>query len=166
MKLDEKKFEEYLKSMPPDTKIYFGADSERVNIKGVWYVDYLMAIVVHEGARNGAKIFGEITRERDYDKNLSKPRNRLMTEVYKVSELYLRLKDIIDPFEVSVHLDINPNEKHGSSVVVKEAIGYIRGTCMLEPVVKPHSFAGSNVADQLHRLLADAKKNEYVKEES
>ena len=76
-----------------------------------------------------------------------------MTEVYKISELYLNLRDAVEEFDVSIHLDINPDIRFGSSVACKEAIGYIRGTCMMEPVVKPHSWAGSNVADNLKNLI-------------
>ena len=153
MEIDKNKLQEYLKKMPEDTKIYFGADSERIRVDGVWYVDYLLVIIVHEGGNKGAKIFGEIQRERDYDKNLSRPKNRMMTEVYKISELYLNLRDVVEEFDVSIHLDINPDIRFGSSVACKEAIGYIRGTCMMEPVVKPHSWAGSNVADNLKNLI-------------
>jgi predicted RNase H-related nuclease YkuK (DUF458 family) len=153
MKIDKNKLQEYLRKMPEDTKIYFGADSERIRVDGVWYVDYLLVIIVHEGGNKGAKIFGEIQRERDYDKNLSRPKNRMMTEVYKISELYLNLRDAVEEFDVSIHLDINPDIRFGSSVACKEAIGYIRGTCMMEPVVKPHSWAGSNVADNLKNLI-------------
>ena len=153
MKIDKNKLQEYLRKMPEDTKIYFGADSERIRVDGVWYVDYLLVIIVHEGGNKGAKIFGEIQRERDYDKNLSRPKNRMMTEVYKISELYLNLRDVVEEFDVSIHLDINPDIRFSSSVACKEAIGYIRGTCMMEPVVKPHSWAGSNVADNLKNLI-------------
>ena len=153
MEIDKNKLQEYLRKMPEDTKIYFGADSERIRVDGVWYVDYLLVIIVHEGGNKGAKIFGEIQRERDYDKNLSRPKNRMMTEVYKISELYLNLRDVVEEFDVSIHLDINPDIRFGSSVACKEAIGYIRGTCMMEPVVKPHSWAGSNVADNLKNLI-------------
>ena len=102
MKIDKNKLQEYLKKMPEDTKIYFGADSERIRVDGVWYVDYLLVIIVHEGGNKGAKIFGEIQRERDYDKNLSRPKNRMMTEVYKISELYLNLRDAVEEFDVKV----------------------------------------------------------------
>ena len=158
MKIDKNKLQEYLRKMPEDTKIYFGADSERIRVDGVWYVDYLLVIIVHEGGNKGAKIFGEIQRERDYDKNLSRPKNRMMTEVYKISELYLNLRDAVEEFDVSIHLDINPDIRFGSSVAGKEAIGYIRGTCMMEPVVKPHSWAGSNVADNLKNLIHSKKE--------
>ncbi len=162
MKIDKNELKEYLSKMPEDTNIYFGADSERIRIDGARFVDYLLVIIVHEGGNKGAKIFGEIQRERDFDKNLSRPRNRMMTEVYKISELYLNLKDVVDEFEVSVHLDINPDLRYGSSVACKEAIGYIRGTCMMDPVVKPHSWAASNCADNLKRLLPQKKEVENV----
>ena len=162
MKIDKNGLKEYLSKMPEDTKVYFGADSERIRIDGTWFVDYLLVIIVHEGGNKGAKIFGEIQRERDFDKNLSRPRNRMMTEVYKISELYLNIKDVVDEFEVSVHLDINPDLRYGSSVACKEAIGYIRGTCMMDPVVKPNSWAASNCADNLKRLLPQKKEVENV----
>ena len=162
MKIDKNELREYLGKMPKDTKVYFGADSERIMSDGVWFVDYLLVVVVHEGGNKGAKIFGEIQRERDFDKNLSRPRNRMMTEVYKISELYLNLKEIIDEFEVEIHIDINPDLKYGSSVACKEAIGYIRGTCMMTPITKPHSFIASNVADNLKRLIPNKKEFTYV----
>lgn len=59
-------------------------------------------------------------------------------------------------------LDINPDLRYGSSVACKEAIGYIRGTCMMDPVVKPHSWAGSNVADASRHLLPQKKEVENV----
>jgi predicted RNase H-related nuclease YkuK (DUF458 family) len=77
----------------------------------------------------------------------------MMTEVYKISELYLNLRDAVEEFDVEIHIDIATNPKYGSHVACKEAIGYIRGTCMMEPVVKPHSWAGSNVADNLKNLI-------------
>ena len=55
---------------------------------------------------------------------------------------------------VEVHLDINPNELFGSSCVVQQAIGYIRGTCNLTPQVKPNAFAASYAADRLKEVLS------------
>jgi len=73
---------------------------------------------------------------------------RLMNEVYKVADLYLKMADILEDFEVEVHLDINPSEMHGSSCVINEAIGYIRGMCNVIPLVKPKAFAASYAADR------------------
>jgi len=77
-----------------------------------------------------------------------------MTEVYKVSELYLKLEEVLDGREVEVHLDISPNEMHGSSCVISQAIGYIKGTCNVIPFVKPGAFAASYAADRFKSLAA------------
>jgi predicted RNase H-related nuclease YkuK (DUF458 family) len=131
------------------TKVYIGADSIRYREKGIWYAEYTVAVVIHINGNNGCKIFGEITRERDYDHKLNKPAMRLMNEVYRVSEMFQRLAPVMGDFPVEVHLDINPNEEHGSSCVISQAIGYIRGTCNVIPLVKPQAFAASYAADRI-----------------
>lgn len=145
---------DFIDAQGPDTKIYLGADSERVKVDGVWFADYTLAIVVHINGRHGCKIFGEVQRERDYDNKKSKPAMRLMTEVYKVSELFQKLSDVLEDRYVEVHLDINPNEMYGSSCVVQQAIGYIKGTCNVTPMVKPQAFAASYAADRLKEVLS------------
>jgi len=55
--------------------------------------------------------------------------------------------------EMEIHLDINPDVKHGSSCVVNEAVGYIRGMCNVVPLIKPNAFAASFAADRGVRLL-------------
>ena len=79
---------------------------------------------------------------------------RLMTEVYKIAELYLKLADILEDREVEVHLDINPNEMYGSNCVINEAVGYIRGMCNVIPMVKPNAWAASTCADRMKEILA------------
>ena len=143
----------FIESQSSDTKIYIGGDSERFNIGDDWYADYTLAIVVHINGNNGCKIFGETIRERDYDKKKDKPRMRLMNEVMKIAELYLKLQDVLEDREVEVHLDINPNEMHGSSCVINEAVGYIRGMCNVIPLVKPNAFAASYAADRLKWVM-------------
>jgi hypothetical protein len=77
---------------------------------------------------------------------------RLMNEVYKVSEMFQKLSTVLEDRPVEVHLDINPDEMHGSSCVVSQAIGYIRGTCNVIPLVKPHAWAASHAADKFPSL--------------
>ena len=93
-----------------------------------------------------------MTQERDYDQRAERPSIRLMNEVYKVSEMFQRLAPVLADRPVEVHLDINPDEMHGSSCVVSQAIGYIRGTCNVIPMVKPNAFAASYAADRLRGL--------------
>ena len=88
----------------------------------------------------------------DFDQKKNKPSMRLMNEVYRVSELFQRLALVLADRPVEVHLDINPNEMHASSCVVQQAIGYIRGTCNVIPMVKPQAFAASYAADRLRSL--------------
>ena len=153
-KLDLNKVKHFIEAQSPETKIYLGCDSERIRVDGVWHADYVLAVVVHINGNNGCKLFGEVHRERVYDQKESKPAMRLMTEVYKVSELYLKLADVLDGRDVEVHLDINPDEMHGSSCVISQAIGYIKGTCNVVPFVKPNAFAASYAADRFKSLRA------------
>jgi predicted RNase H-related nuclease YkuK (DUF458 family) len=151
-KLNLEEVKAFIEAQTPATKIYLGCDSERVRVKGVWYADYVLAIVIHINGNNGCKLFGEVQRERDYDQKTSQPRMRLMTEVYKVSELYLRLGEVLENRSVEVHLDINPDDQHGSSCVISQAVGYIKGTCNVTPLVKPDAFAASYAADRFRGL--------------
>lgn len=152
MNIEEVK--QYIQDQTPETKIYIGADSERFLVNNQWHADYTLAVVVHKDGNRGCKIFGEVQRERDFDQQRDKPRMRLMNEVYKVAELYMKLADVLEDRHVEVHLDINPDEHHGSSCVISEATGYIRGMCNVVPMVKPNAFAASYAADRLKEIMA------------
>jgi predicted RNase H-related nuclease YkuK (DUF458 family) len=144
----------FIEAQSPETKIYIGGDSERLLIDSQWYADYTLAIVVHIDGKHGCKIFGEVSRERDWDQKKDRPRMRLMNEVYKIAELYHKLHDVFEDRDVQIHLDINPDEMHGSSCVINEAVGYIRGMCNVIPFVKPQAFAASYAADRMKHILA------------
>ena len=152
-KMDLDDVRHYISQTSSETKIYIGVDSERVRINEVWYADYTTAVVVHKDGNNGCRIFGEVVRERDYDTKQNRPSYRLMNEVYKASAIYLNRFECFDERHAEVHLDINPDEMHGSSCVINQAIGYIRGTCNIIPMVKPDAFAASYAADRLKDVL-------------
>jgi predicted RNase H-related nuclease YkuK (DUF458 family) len=153
-KIDIAHVKAFIEAQSSSTKIYLGADSERMKRNGKWYADYTLAIVVHIDGCHGCKIFGEVQTELDYDYKASKPSMRLMNEVYKVAELYQKLVDAIGDKEVEIHLDINPDLKHNSSIVIQQAVGYIKGVCNVVPMVKPNAFAASYAADRLKEVLA------------
>lgn len=147
---------EYLETLDPTKKhkVYIGCDSSRYILKTKdgrkqAYADYVVAVVIHIGGNSGCKIFGEITTELDYDQKSSKPKNRMMNEAYKASEMFMRLQEVIRGHHIEIHLDINPNEKYGSSCAVSEAIGYIRGTCNVVPMVKPNAPVATYCSDWL-----------------
>lgn len=152
-KIDLDEVRTFIAAQTPETKVYIGTDSERMNIDGVWYADYMTVVVVHINGKNGCRVFGQVTRERDYDQRKDRPIIRLMNEVQKTAEMYLSLADDLEDREVEIHLDINPDEKHGSSVALHQAIGYIRGTCNIVPLVKPNAWVASFAADR-YKLIA------------
>ena len=154
LKIDINEVKEFIEAQGPYTKIYIGGDSERFINNNIWYADYTLAIVVHIDGRHGCKLFGEVQRERDYDQSKNRPRMRLMNEVYKVAELYLKLQEVLEDRDVEVHLDINPSDLHGSSCIINEAVGYIKGMCNVTPLIKPQAFAASYAADRIKEVLA------------
>ena len=151
-KLDLDEVREFIENSSESTKIYIGSDSERHRRGGVWFADYAVVVVIHKDGKHGAKVFGEITTERDYDQAKDRPRMRLMNEVMKAAQLYLDLADAIGDRTCEVHIDINPNHKHGSSCVISEAVGYIRGMTGVTPRVKPEAWAASIAADKFPEL--------------
>lgn len=153
MKMDYEKVTEYIRNQPKNSKIYLGADSESYCRNGSWMADFTLAVVIHHEGCHGCKIFGEVQTEQDFDSKKGRPVVRLMTEVYKVAELYLKLSDVLADREVEIHLDINPEEQHASNAVVQQAIGYIKGVCQMTPRIKPEAFAASVAADRLKEVL-------------
>ena len=149
-KIDPNEIFEYLTHCPEGTKIYLGADSERFRIKGEWFCDVISVCVVHIGGNSGCKIFGQVDRQRDYDRNKARPVMRMMAEVYALADLFTTLKDVIEAsgFDFELHIDINPDETAGSSCAIDQAIGYIRGTCNVTPLAKPSAFAASYASDR------------------
>jgi predicted RNase H-related nuclease YkuK (DUF458 family) len=75
-----------------------------------------------------------------------------MNEVTKAANMYLELSDSIGDRHFEVHLDINPNIIHGSSFILNQAIGYIKGVCNVVPMVKPNSFAATYAADRFAEI--------------
>jgi predicted RNase H-related nuclease YkuK (DUF458 family) len=151
---------EFIRNSSPDTKVYIGSDSERSRIDGEWYADFCTAVVVHIDGNKGCKVFGKVERERDYDRKMSRPQMRMMTECYKASEMYLALADVLVDREVEIHLDLNTDEAHGSHCALQQAVGYIRGTCNIVPKVKPEAPAASFCADRLKHILAGQQERE------
>jgi hypothetical protein len=156
-KFDIEEVKEFIRNTSESTKIYIGADSYRYRDKNdKWNAMYTVAIVVHYDGNRGCKVFGEAASEIDYDRRHDRPAFRLMNEVYRASQMYLDLFEAIGDRHVEVHLDINPDEMHGSYCVIQQATGYIRGLCGFQPKVKPEAFAASYAADRLTEILSAA----------
>ncbi len=151
---DLEQVREFIRKSSDTTSIYVGADSERYRGRNEqWYADYTVAIVIHMDSSRGCKVFGKVDTERDYDNRHDRPSLRLMNEVYRAAQMYLDLIDVIGDRHCEVHLDINPDEMHGSSCVIQQATGYIRGMCGFAPKVKPDAFSASYAADRHKEIL-------------
>lgn len=151
-KIDPEEVKRFIETCGPDTKIYFGADSEVIKIDGKKYFDVTTVVVIHIDGCKGCKVFAEWTRHPDQDQIAGKPFTRMMKEAECVTELHERLKDIFYDFEISIHLDINPKKTAGSSIAMEAARGYVRSMTMVDPELKPLAFAGSYCADRAKDL--------------
>lgn len=154
LKINHDQIKELLRSLDDRTKLYFGCDSTRFKIKGQWYAEFTTVVVVHKNGRHGCKIYAQVDVEADHDQKASRPFNRMMNEAIRVAELYLEMEDIVIEFglEHEIHLDINQDDIHGSSVAVKAASGYVQGLTNIIPILKPSAYAASYAADRGRRL--------------
>ena len=160
MKFDVKKIKDYINKYP-NAKIFIGCDSQKVSNKKRKKLHlkeksarFVTAVVVYEKDHN--KIFWEVSRERDIDVQPGKPFNRMMNEVYKVSDITLQLMDVLVDRDFEIHLDISTEEFNGSNCAMGAAIGYIWGVIGVEPILKPNSWVASTVSDHI------VKKNNKV----
>jgi len=136
---------EYLDEVPG--RVYLGCDSVKFQKRKVWYARYATVLVVHINNTHGCRVFGYTDTDRDFDKQKDKPRMRLMTEVYKVVEIYNEFEDVLIDREVEIHLDVNPKKEYASNAVMKQAVGYVRGVTGIEPLIKNDAWAASFAAD-------------------
>lgn len=143
-KFDFDVIKEEIRKSPIDSSIYIGADSKVYSSKGVQMVAYVTVIILHFGTSKGAKIFKSYRTDRHY----GEIRLRLMSEVGDAIAAALEVVDVIGDRNFEIHLDINRGVIHKSSVLVKEATGYVLGSLGIEPKLKPDSFAASSVADR------------------
>jgi predicted RNase H-related nuclease YkuK (DUF458 family) len=139
---------QYLNDMPANSSVYIGADSVKLKKHGQWYARYTVAFIIHIGSKHGGTIFSFTDVERDFDPKKDKPRMRLMTEVYKAVAAYVEFAEVLEDLPVEIHIDINTNESHNSSIVLREALGYIKGMTGLDGFPKPHAFAASCAGDR------------------
>jgi len=129
------------------TKIYFGCDSIAYRKNNEWWGKFATVLIVHKNGKNGCKIYRNISHERIFDDKKNRPSDRLMKEVYKVTALYTQLIPFIEGYDIEIHLDINPDVKHGSSCVATQAAGFVLGVTQIVPKLKPEAFAASFGAD-------------------
>lgn len=145
--IDIEKLKKDIQESSDKTSFYIGADSKTYKQGDVRYCAYCVTVVLHLDSKHGGKIYKDIKIERDYG-DVTSPRARLMNEVYKVTAIATEIIDVIGDRPFEIHLDINPEKKHKSNAIAKEACGYVFGMFGIQPKIKPHSWCASAVADR------------------
>ena len=133
----------------PQSSVYIGCDSIRFKKNKTWYAKYSTVIIVHMDSKHGCRLFHESIDMPDYG-NL---KQRLLTEVQMAVSTATEILDVLGKRHMEIHLDINPNPAHKSSVAVKEALGWVKGSLGLDAKIKPSSFAATHAADHAVRHL-------------
>jgi len=137
---DIEEVKEFIRGTSERSAVYVGCDSRQVRDKTV----FVTVVVVHIDSCRGAKIFWKVEKV----SRIRSLRQRLMEEVSRAVFMALEIAEVVGERPFEVHLDINPNPEHNSSVILKEAIGYVLAQG-LKPVVKPNSIAATTVADYI-----------------
>lgn len=129
------------------SSVYIGCDSIRFRKNKQWYAKYSTVVIVHMDTNKGGRIFHTSVDMPDYG-NL---KQRLLMEVQLAVSTATEIVDVIGDRHFEIHLDINPNPNHKSSVAVKEALGWVKGSLGMDAKIKPHSFAATHAADHVVR---------------
>jgi uncharacterized protein len=129
------------------SSVYIGCDSIRFRKNKQWYAKYSTVVILHMDTKKGGRIFHTSVDMPDYG-NL---KQRLLMEVQLAVTTATEIVDVIGDRHFEIHLDINPNPNHKSSVAVKEALGWVKGSLGMDAKIKPHSFAATHAADHVVR---------------
>lgn len=156
---DAEEIKQAIRKEPMETAIYIGSDSKQFKKGDTRYVVYVTTVILHKNQTQGCQIFKQYIVERDF----GSLRQRLMREVEFGIGIGYELVDAIDTRPFEIHLDLNPNPDHKSSVCVKEANGYVLGMLGFKPKVKPEAFAASTVSDRWAVKEAKKLKKKKVK---
>lgn len=132
-----------------ESSVYIGCDSIRFKKDKMWYAKYSTVVIVHMDSKRGCKLFHESIDMPDFG-NL---KQRLLNEVQFAVNTATEVIEVLGDRHMEIHLDINPNPKHKSSVAVKEALGWVKGSLGLDAKIKPSSFAATHAADHAVRHL-------------
>jgi uncharacterized protein len=122
----------------PETSVFVGCDSKLAGSRTLFGV----AVVLHVDSRKGGMLFGK-----RFLVNRRMPMaERLMSEVNAVIECAFEIHEVIGSRNFEIHLDLNPDPKHKSNSVMKQAISYVKAQGF-DYRIKPRAWAASTAAD-------------------
>ena len=129
------------------SSVYIGCDSIRFRKNGMWHAKYSTVVILHMDSKHGCRLFHESVDMPDFG-NL---KQRLLNEVQMAVMAATEIIEVLGDRHMEIHLDINPDPKHKSSVAVREALGWVKGSLGLDAKIKPASFAATHAADHVVR---------------
>ena len=121
-----------------DRIIHIGTDSLQT---GRW-TQFVTVVVVLNPPKGGRVFY-----LRDVQPRISSLRERLTKEVWKSLEVAIQLPE----FDLTVHIDANPDTKHMSSKYLQELVGLVVGQGF-KALWKPDSWAATHAADHIVRI--------------
>ena len=145
-----------IRDMHPDSRVYFGCDSVRKEVRGKAFAVYSTVVVLHrstgDGVFRGCKVFDATVRLPDYGKvirsgKMANLRARMMQEVSFTLEAFDQLQDVLEDRVWEIHIDINSDENAESHAAYNDAMGYVIGVTGQKPRFKPDGPAASFAAD-------------------
>ncbi len=159
-RIDLNEVVDFINKQSPETVIYVGGDSSIYKVNDETWILFIVIIGIHIDGCKGVKVFKQAEWIRDYSHSL---RQRLLAEAGSIATIASQIAEYVGDRHFQVHLDINSKKEHASNVVIKEAVGYVKGMLAewmydedengnqverIKVKVKPDAFMGSIGADR------------------
>ena len=142
-RFDNDEIQKVIRDSSAETSVYVACDSvEKSN-----YTVFVAVVVVHFDSCHGGRVFKDIV----YEPRRMRMRDKLLAEIYKSVETALLISESCGERKLQVHLDVSPHKEHGSNIVFKEGISYVKAYG-LDVVAKHESWAAYCCADHIAKL--------------
>lgn len=120
--------------------VHIGTDAQKADKN----VDFVTCVVVHKPGKGGRVYYSRTRKGKQDVKSL---RQKLFTEAWMSIETAMELEAALpDRCKITVHLDVNPDEKWASNRHIKEVVGMVMAQGY-EVLVKPDAWCASHAAD-------------------
>ena len=124
----------------PSLCVYIGTDSHVHN--NCTY--FAIAICILRKGKGGNFFIKKFQENLDYQQEMS---YRLLKEVSNSIDIALMLRKKIPNKQITIHIDVNENQKHKSSTHTKRLVSFVKAMGFVCET-KPNSWASFSVADK------------------
>lgn len=134
--------------------IHIGTDAQKMDTA----IEFVTCVVALEPTKGGRVFYTRMKKNKQDVKSL---RQKLFTEAWMSVETAMELEAALpDRCKITVHLDVNPDEKWASNRHLHDVVGMVVGQGF-EVLIKPDAWCASHAADHAvkhknHRELRKA----------